>query len=70
MLINQPTAAPTRKLTWATLAAIGSSIAADIAVSALPVMGAVDPAELELFLEMAIVGVVTFATGYMVRDRG
>lgn len=69
MLVNQPSAMPNRKVTWATFAALLSSIAANIIVDALPIMGSVDPAELELLIETALIGLSTFITGYMVRDR-
>ena len=67
--VTQPSMAPTRKVAWATLAAVGSSLVADIMVSSLPVFGAVDPAELELFLETALIGLATFAAGWTVKER-
>lgn len=68
-LMNQPSAAPTRKVTWMTFAALGSSIAADIVVGLLPAMASVDVSELELFLEGALIGGVTFLVGYFTRER-
>ncbi|MEL8056273.1 MAG: hypothetical protein AAGK66_08970 [Pseudomonadota bacterium] len=68
-LVNQPSAAPTRKVTWMTFAALGSSIAADIAIGALPAMASVDVSELEMFIEAALITGVTFLVGYFTRER-
>lgn len=67
--VTQPSMAPTRKVTWATLAAVSSSILADILISTLPELGMVDPGELELLIETALVGLATLAAGWLVRDR-
>lgn len=67
--VNQPSMAPTRKVTWATMAAVSSSIIADILIGALPELAMVDPAELELLLETALVGLATFIAGWIVRDK-
>ena len=56
-------------MTWATMAAVSSSILADILVGALPELAMVDPAELELLLETALVGLATFVAGWLVRER-
>jgi hypothetical protein len=67
--INQPTMAPTRKVAWATMAALASSIAADVAVANLPVFGAVDASELEMLIEALLVTGATFAAGWWVKER-
>ena len=68
-LVTQPSLAPTRKVAWATMAAAGSSVLADILIASIPTLGTVDPAELELFLETTIVTLATLAAGWLVRDR-
>jgi hypothetical protein len=68
-LVNQPSMAPTRKLTWATLAALVSSVAADFIVGAIPSFAGVDPAELEMLIETSVIVIATFATGWFVRER-
>ena len=67
--VTQPTNAPTRKVTWATMAAVSSSILADILIASLPELGMVNPAELELLLETALVGLATFIAGWIVREK-
>ena len=67
--VTQATSMPTRKVTWATMAAVSSSILADILISAIPELGLVDPAELELLLETALVGLATFIASWLVRER-
>lgn len=67
--VTQPTNMPTRKVAWATLAAVFSSILADILVSTVPQLGAVDVTELELLLETSFIGIATLAAGWLVRDR-
>jgi hypothetical protein len=67
--VTQPTNMPTRKVTWATLAAVSSSILADILISALPALSMVDPTDLELLIEIALVGFATLAAGWLVRER-
>jgi len=64
-LVNQKSAMPTRKLTWATVAAVGSSMAADLLIEHVDALAVLNPEQLETF----IVGVVTLSVGYMVRDR-
>ena len=66
--VTQPSNLPTRKVTWATMAAVSSSILADILISALPELSMVDPTELELLIETLLVGVATLAAGWLVRD--
>ena len=65
-LINQPSAAVNRKVTWATLGAMAASVAPDIIVGLLPSDMPVDPDQ----LEWLFVGVVTLAAGYFMRERG
>lgn len=67
--VTQPSNMPTRKVTWATLSAIGASIMADIVVNTIPQMGMVDPAELELLLEAIIIGLATFIGGWLPKER-
>lgn len=67
--VTQPTNMPTRKVTWATLAAVSSSILADILISALPALSMVDPTDLELLIEIALVGFATLAAGWLVKER-
>lgn len=67
--VTQPSNMPARKVTWATMSAIGASILADIIVSSIPQMGMVDPTELELLLETLIIGLATFLGGWIPRER-
>ena len=68
-LVNQPTARPTRKVMAATAGALAASVAADIVIGFLPARSPVDPAELSLLIEYAIVTGGTFALGWWMSER-
>jgi hypothetical protein len=68
-LINQPTSAPTRKLTWASVAALVSASLTPWLIDTVPFLAHFNETDLEQMVATAIVAVATFVTGYMVRER-
>lgn len=68
-LINQPSAAPTRKLTWAGCALLLSQVIATMVMQMLPPETVVDSALLIQTLNGLFTTVAPLVTGYMVRDR-
>lgn len=69
-LVNQPSGWPTRKVGWMTAAALIASILADYVIALVPALQVIDTAEIEMLLEAAFVTPITFAVGYLTRDRG
>jgi len=68
-LVDQPTNAPTRKLTWASVAALVSASLTPWLMETVPFLSAFDQTDLEPMIATAIVTVATFITGYFVRER-
>ena len=69
-LIDQPTAAPTRKVTWASLAATVAAFVAPYILTQLPFLdGVIDVDVIESLLVSVLTGATTLFGGYMVRDR-
>jgi uncharacterized protein (TIGR02594 family) len=68
-LVDQPTSAPTRKLTWASVAALVSASLTPWLMETIPFLSAFNETDLESMVATAIVTVATFATGYFVRER-
>lgn len=66
-LINQQSAAPTRKVTAAVLGALTGQIVAQIGLGYLP--DTVQLAPLTEFAEMIFIGLFTAVSGYLTRER-
>jgi uncharacterized protein (TIGR02594 family) len=69
-LVNQPTNIPNRKVTWATVAAAISGIAAPWLIQNVAFLHTITTTEqLETAMATLIVGLATGLTGYFVRER-
>jgi len=68
-LVDQPTNAPTRKLTWASVAALVSASLTPWLMDTIPLLAAFNETDLESTIATLLVTLATFVTGYMVRER-
>jgi len=69
ILIDQPTAAPTRKVWWGMVALIVSQGIAEVVLMQLPPDTLVDAQILIAVIEGGLTTAVTFAAAYFVRER-
>ena len=69
ILIDQPTVAPTRKVTWGIVALLVSQVIAEVILMQLPPDTLVDAQLLISVIEGGLTTAVTFAAAYFVRER-